>query len=155
MTLENTLREKLSEWNAPPGRQELPVAAGGWTATIAVDRNDAVGCVVWELALRRDGTAGSDVSTWANKASQRITGLMEPLKVVEIDIDRKEAQIRSTVPLVRGDKGFYYELLLKGLGVAVLRRYQTAQGTAGREQVGFALTHEALAKVAGDLADCA
>ena len=69
--------------------------------------------------------------------------------------DRKEAQIRSSTPLVRGDKSYYYELLLKGLGVAVLRRYQGSQGAAGREQVAFALTHEAIAKLAGDLADCA
>jgi hypothetical protein len=155
MTLENTLREKLSEWKAPAGRQELSIAGGGWTATVAIDRNDAVGCLLWELTLRRDGTAGTDVSNWAAKSTDRVGGLMELLKIVEIDVDRKEAQIRSTTPLVRGDKGYYYELLLRGLGVAVLRRYQTLQGAAGREQVAFALTHEALGKLVGDLADCA
>ena len=43
------------------------------------------------------------------------------------------------------------ELALKAAGSATLRRYQARTG-ARREQTPFALTHEAVAKVAGDLA---
>jgi hypothetical protein len=77
---------------------------------------------------------------------------MEPLKVIEVDSVGKQAQLRSESPLERGDKRFYYELLLSGLGVATLRRYQTDSGNGKRAQTTFALTHEALAKLAGDVA---
>jgi hypothetical protein len=155
MTLENTLLERLSEWQPPPGRQTLHVSAAGWSATLIADRSDALGTLAWDLQLRRDGTAEVDVANWAAAAAQRVTGLMEPLKVVEVDTIRKEAQLRSEAPTQRGDKRLYYELLLNSIGLAVLRRYQTADGTSGREQVLFAVTHEALAKLAGDVAAAA
>ena len=152
MTLENTLLERLSEWQPAAGRQDLHVAEGGWGATVTADRSDALGCLVWELNLRRDGTAEVDVQKWAAAAAERVTGLMEPLKVVEIDSTRREAQLRSETVLERRGKKLYYELLLRGNATALLRRYQTVNGNGKRDQVAFALTHEVLAKLAGDVA---
>ena len=145
MTLENMLLERLSEWRVSGVRQDLHIAADGWATTVTADRGDEVGCLVWELNIRRDGSAGTDVKTWASAAAQRVTGLLEPLKIVEIDNTRNEAQLRSETPTQRGDKRFYYELLLRGNATAMLRRYQA------REQTAFALTHEVLAKLAADV----
>jgi hypothetical protein len=151
MTLENMLLEKLSEWQPSPGRQELYLTAEGWGVTVTADRSDALGCLAWELNLRREGTAGVPLQPWAAAAS-RVSGLMEPLKVIEIDSSRNEAQLRSESPSQRGAKRLYYELVLSGLGSAVLRRFQTAEAAISRrEQVVFAVTHESLAKLAGDL----
>jgi hypothetical protein len=155
MTLENTLLEKLSEWQPQPGRHELHAASDGWGATVTADRSDATGCLVWELNLRSDGTAAVAVEQWAATTAERITGLMEPLKVVEVDAHLNQAQLRSNSPLERGNKRLYYELLLSGIGHAVLRRFQTVEGTNGRTQVAFAVTHEMLAKLAGDVAGLA
>ena len=151
MTLENTLLEKLSEWRPRPGRQDLHVAGEGWHVTVTADRSDVLGCLLWELNLQRDGSGGTDVQTWATNAAARISGLMEPLKVVEVDSSRQAAQLRSESPLERGEKRYYYELLLNGLGVATLRRFQTLHGGGRREQITYALTHEALTKLVGDL----
>jgi hypothetical protein len=155
MTLENTLLEKLSEWQPSPGRHELHVADGGWSATVTADRSDALGCLLWELRLQRDGTAEIDVQKWAVAAAERVSGLMQPLKVVEVDALRNQAQLRSDCPAERGGKRLYHELLLSGIGHAVLRRFQTTNGTTGREQVAFAVTHEAVARLAGDVASAA
>jgi len=152
MTLENTLLERLSEWQPGAGRQDLHVSAEGWAVTVTADRSDMLGCLVWELNLRRDGTAGVDLQKWAAAASERVSGLMEPLKIVEIDTTRSEAQLRSETPLERKDKRFYYELLLRGNATALLRRYQTVNGHGKREQLAYALTHEVLAKLASDVA---
>jgi hypothetical protein len=154
MTLENMLLQKLSEWQPSPGRQELHVAANGWRATVTVDRSDALGCLLWELKLQREGTADVDVQKWAVAAAERVTGLLQPLKVVEVDVLRKEAQLRSDNPADRDGKRLYYELLLSALGHAVLRRFQVTNAT-GRAQVVFAITHEALARLAGDVAAAA
>lgn len=152
MTLENTVLERLSEWQPAPGRQDLHVAdpASGWSVTLTADRSDVLGCLLWEMAVRHSG-AVADLGAWANRVAERVGGLMEPLKVVEIDVERREAQLRSDSPLQRGEKRFYYEVVMQGNGSAVLRRFLAASATAKREQVTFALTHEAVAKLAGDV----
>ena len=155
MTLDETLRQRLADWR-PQDRQILVVApeGAGWTVSVTADRCDEVGCLLWELTLRRTApaAAGWSVQAWAERAAGRVTGLLEPLKIVEVDAVRDEALLRSDEPAQRGEQLFYYELLLKGSGTALLRRYQAApNGQARREQVTFALTHEALAKLAADL----
>jgi hypothetical protein len=153
MTLENTLLEKLSEWQPAPGRQELSVGDpdAGWSVTLTADRSDMLGCLLWELSLHC-GAGVADLAGWAGRAAERVSGLMEPLKVIEVDNDRRQAQLRSESPLQRADKCFYYELLLQSGGSAVLRRFQAGTTTTHREQVTFALTHEVLAKLASDVA---
>jgi hypothetical protein len=151
MSLANTLLEKLADWH-PQGRQQLVVPGEPWTVVLAADRSDQVGCLVWELTLRRAAAPGTPLAAWAERVAGRVTGLLEPLKLLEVDALRDEALLRSEEPAQRGDKLFYYELLLKGRGEALLRRYHgTRQGNGRREQVAFALTHEALAKLVTDL----
>ena len=65
---------------------DLTVAdeAPGWAVTITADRCDEVGCLVWELNLRRASMAPArpvTLSDWAQAVATRVTGLLEPLKV--------------------------------------------------------------------------
>lgn len=154
MTLANTILEKLADWR-PEGRQTLtlPGEGSGWTVAITADRSDALGCLVWEMIVRRSSdAAGGDLRTWAERVAERATGLLEPLQVVEVDTLRGQALLRSEQPARRGEQLFYYEVLLTGNREASLRRYSAARiGEGRREQVAFVLTHEALAKLAGDL----
>jgi hypothetical protein len=157
MTLNDTVLQKVAEWQ-PTGNGRLPLlvpdAGSGWAVTVTADRNDDLGCLVWEMAWRRTGpaTRGETLKGWADGVSRRVTGLLEPLKVLEVDDRRGEALLRSGEPTRKGPAVRYYEVLLKGTTEAVLRRYHgSPQGDKRREQVAFPLTHEALAKVAGDL----
>lgn len=155
MTLEETLLRKLSEWHPPTGRQTLTVPddAAGWTVTVSADRADVLGCLVWEAAVRRTVAApqGETLTRWADRVAARAVGLLEPLKVHEIDAERNEGLLRSASPSQRGDLLFYYEVLLRGTTEAVVRRYQAPHAGGKREQVAFAVTHEALAKLAAAL----
>lgn len=157
MILAESLLPKLGDWRpAGDGRHswsETP-AGLGWTVQLAADRADTLSCLVWELALTRTGEppAGLTLKGWAAAVAARVGGLMEPLAVHEVDATRDEAVLRSTSPAKRGEALSYYEVRLHGLGRAVVRRFKAAKATAGREQVAFALTHEALAKLAGDIA---
>jgi hypothetical protein len=157
MTLNETLLQKLSEWNPTgPGRHVLAALApeAGWTATITADRADASACVLWDVALTRTGAvpAGLTLRSWAEQAAKRIMGLLEPLSVYEIDDSRGEAILRSQAPTQRAGQLGYYEVLLRGTASATLRRFSASnQPGSHRQQVAFALTHEALAKVAEDL----
>ncbi len=155
MTRDDPLRQRLAEWRPPAGRQELlvPDNGSGWRANLTVDRCDEVGCLVWELTLRRSqAPPNGGLPTWAERLPARVTGLLEPLVVVEIDAARQLAQLRSQTPLQREGKLFYYEVLLEGTHQATVRRYEAAvNGNGQRTQVAFALTHEVLAKLAADL----
>jgi hypothetical protein len=147
---------KLADWRPPEGRQSLTIAdeTGGWATTLTVDRADQVGCIVWELAVRKNGPVALPLDKWARLVADRVTGLLETLHVVEIDVARGEALLRSEAPVVRGEQVGYYEVMLNKSGSAALRRYTAPRtGPGKREQAAFALTHEAVAKLAWDLTD--
>lgn len=157
MTLNETLLQKLSEWHPTgPGRHVLAALApeAGWTATIAADRTDATGCMIWEVALSRTGAVPANLTlrSWAELAAKRTTGLLESLAVYEIDDGRGEAILRSQTPTQRAGQVGFYEVVLRGTASATLCRYTAShQPGSHRQQVAFALTHEAMAKVAEDL----
>jgi hypothetical protein len=150
MTLDETLLQKLADWRpAGEGRHTLtvPVEGAGWTVSVTADWCDELSSRLWEVQALRAGAAvpdGWSVGAWAGRVAERVAGLREPLLVLEVDAVRDEALLRSTEPSARGGKLSYYEVLLKGVGQATMRRYQ-AEGQGGkREAVGFPLTHEVL-----------
>lgn len=155
MTLAETLLPKLADWRpAGEGRHSWSESfpAAGWTVHLAADKADTLSCLVWELTLVRtgDAPAGQTLKAWATAVADRVTGLMESLKLYEVDETRQEAILRSETPAKKGDRRAYYEVRLHGLTRAVVRRF--AATAHGREQVAFATTHEVLAKLAGDIA---
>jgi hypothetical protein len=152
MTLASTVREKLNDWRPAAGRQELIVTADQGSLILTADRREELGCLVWELAVRRQAPASDTLRAWAERIAGRVTGLLEPLKIVEIDAERNEGVLRSDKPSSRDEQVFYYEIFLRGTSAATLRRYQAPVHNGRRDQIAFALTHDAIAKLAGDLA---
>jgi hypothetical protein len=157
MTSADAIHDALAAWQPyGPGRHSWTHAlpAAGWAVHLEADKADAVGSVVWELTMTRTGPAPSGLTTraWADRTAGRVTGLLEPLKVVEIDDAAGEAILRSTAPSQKGPSVGYYEVALSGTSRATVRRYQ-ADRSAGtpRAQVGFALTHEVMAKHVEDV----
>ncbi len=95
MTVNATVLRKLADWRpSGNGRQTLaiPDEGAGWSLTVTANRRDDVGCVLEEVVLqatlgpaaRRDAT----LTSWARRAAERVRGLLEPLRVVEIDLLR-------------------------------------------------------------------
>jgi hypothetical protein len=157
MTLAENLLPKLSEWRpSGDGRHSWAGAfpAAGWTVRFAADKVDTLSCLVWELTLARTAEPPENLTLrgWASQVAARVTGLMEPLKIHEVDETRDEAILRSDSPSRKGDALTYYEVRLSGLTTALVRRYSSNRALSGRTQTAFALTHEAIAKLAGDIA---
>jgi hypothetical protein len=120
---------------------------------VTADRSDVVGAQLWEVTLHRPAALdAAGLRAWAEKAAARATGLLEPLRLLEVDGARLTALLRSQAPTHRGDNLFYYELQLHGDGRAQLARYQAPAKPEGhRQQIVFALTHETLAKFVADI----
>lgn len=156
MTLAEQLHRRLSDWRPTgSGRQTLTAPTDGWTATVTADSTDTVGCLAWEMTLERTAPApdGLTLKGWADGAAKRVSGLLERLTVVEVDDHHDAATLRSDTPTQRGDTAGFYEVTLHGTTRATLTRWQADKSAGGkRTRVPFAVTHEALAKVAGDLA---
>src|SRR5262245_59291953 len=104
MTLASTVRERLSNWLPVAGRQELIVTADQGSLILTGDRREELGCLVWEMSGRRQATPTDTLRAWAERIAGRITGLLEPLKVVEIDLERNEGILRSDKPSARDEQ---------------------------------------------------
>src|SRR5437016_8578906 len=123
MTLENMLQKSLAK-PPDPGGASVSIAHRGWNVTIRPETGDALGCALWEVALERDAPAATDVRAWAGRISSRATGLLEPLKLHEVDADAQVALLRSTSPTPRDDGLLYTEVELRGTARAIVRRYR-------------------------------
>lgn len=157
MTLTESLLPKLSEWKpAGAGRHSWSAAIpdAGWTVHLSADKADTLSCLVWELTLARTGNTpdGLTLRAWAEGVAKRVTGLLEQLQVLEVDDACGEALLRSDSPAKKGERVAYYEVKLSGTNRATVRRFTASRVASGREQMSFALTHEVLAKLAGDIA---
>jgi hypothetical protein len=159
MTLVSKLRQKLSDDGPCPERHDLQVTdeESGSAATLAIQQRDGLSSLVWELSARRTAPASQVLRQWAERLAGRVTSLLEPLALLEIDSLRNQAMLRSARAAEEKDSATYFEVILDGVTSAQVRRYKAAKvaDEAGqlprREQIAFALTHEGLAKLVADL----
>lgn len=155
MTIAESLETKLGSWKpngTGPHSQLLGLPEHGWTAHISAERADSLGCSLLEFDLFRDREAPKALTTkgWGEAICHRVTGLLEPLKLIECDAEADQTIIRSDRVTAKAGANHYYELKLDGTNKASLRRYAGKPGE-GRHQIPFTLTHEALAKLTEDI----
>ena len=80
----------------------------------------------------------------------RITYLMEPLVVLEVDARAGEAELRSQVPTPRGGRRCFYEVRLRREGSLHLRRVAFDEQARTRQAVPCQLTTYVLERLAAD-----
>jgi len=159
MTLSENLLRKLGEQRpTSPGREITHQdEASGWTVAVTAEQADALSCRLRDLTVRPTVPGPAlDAKALRQKAeaiAANVTGLMEPLRLVECDDTRREAILRSDEPAQRGGKRSHYEVRVDGQRTATLRRYQADQEPAAkRVQTPFTLTQEVLGHLVDDLA---
>lgn len=158
MNLADTLLPKLTDWQpVGEGRHSASIALpeSGWTVQATAEQVDKIGGKWTELRATRSAPASTDGEGFAKhvrSAAGRVSGLLEPLRTIEIEKSEQVAILRSDVPASQGDRVSYYEARLKGLGEVSVQRYQASRsGGEPREAVPFTLTHEVTAKLIDDL----
>ena len=142
MTLEKLLRRKLSEAPAANERHDFMVTdeTSGWSLHLTADRRDAWSTVAWELNLRRPPAQG-DVAAWAQNVVAQTGGLLEALRVVEVDkLHDRACSCEPATPSEQDDKLAYYELILQGTQSVAMCRFQgrNASGKARADPVSRA-----------------
>jgi hypothetical protein len=155
MTLDELLLQKLAKWRPDSNPDTLDVVDpdSGWGVGLSAERVEEVGSRLQALTLTPMTTrSGINLQARAEQVAAQVTGLLEPLRVVEVDTERGTALLRSQEASQRDDKRLYYELLLQADGGCGLRRYQAWQEPGHRrEAISFTMTHEALGKLVNDL----
>ena len=150
MTLENTLRQQLND----PASAGFHIAFGGWTVTLVADKRDSMSCALKELTLNNNARIAEELPAWASRVAKQATGLMEPLRALEVDQPLGKALLRSQAPTATSGKAFYYELLLERTTrtSATLHRYAGDRHNGEpREAVPFVLTNDAIVKLVTDI----
>jgi hypothetical protein len=158
MTLDDLLLHELAYWTPPgEGRHSFGFRDPNTQTNVQIvlERLEALSCQLWEASVARPAAVldGPALTAWATRIAERVTGLLEPLHLLEVDPERGQALLRSDQPAAKNEDLFYYEVLLQRDGTASVRRYRGARQPNKRQQIGFVLTREALAKLVRDLAD--
>jgi hypothetical protein len=122
--------------------------------TLQITALDSVGLATTALdfvTTSRPEWTSDALKDWGTRLAARVTYLMEPLKVVEIDTEGGEVQVRSQSPTVRAEQRGYYEIRLYRQGNLRMERYSVDEATRQRRPTSCQLTREVLERLADDI----
>ncbi len=155
-------RKLIAALDASPGLDPLPlpiaVEDGGHRVRLDLTASGPVGLAFDVLSFSAPPSperSTEALRAWADRLSARVTYLMEPLVVVELDPVAGEAELRSHAPTARGEMKSYYEIRLNKSGVLGLSRVVFDEATRRRRPAPCQLTREVLERLTDDLVACA
>ena len=91
------------------------------------------------------------LKAWGDRLAARVTYLLEPLVVLEHDVERGEVELRSQSPTPRSHARAYYEVRLGRAGVLRLSRVAFDETTRQRRASDCQMTREVLERLADDI----
>lgn len=129
-------------------------AEGGPTVEVDFTAVESLGCAFRELRVNATELRDKpfeDLKTRAEQICRRVTYLLEPIGLLELDPESQVVLVRSTPPAKNGAETAYYELRISAPSNLTLRRY-TRSGHDGAPQFcDIQVTREALLKLVDDL----
>jgi hypothetical protein len=153
MTIQSDIQRELKRIQAVSGRGLLQVdAEAGGRIEADLVAVDAIGCAFQTLAYSTDKLAAADLERLkeiSQTLTAKLTYLLEPIGVIEADVDRCAIQLRSSPPKKDEDATSYYELLVRRGGDISLSRYSKKAGQL-RQIVPAHITREVLERLAED-----
>lgn len=123
--------------------------------TLEIAAIDSVGVALDALEYaatdRREWTPQA-LHDWGVRLAARLTYLMEPMTVLEIDGGAGEVLLRSRSPSRRDDSRNYYEIRLRRDGCCRVDRVSFDEVERRRARTRCQLTREAVERLADDIA---
>jgi len=116
---------------------------------------DAVGVAVDALeyvATDRDDWTPQALNAWGDRIVDRVSYLLEPLQILEVDGGAGEVQLRSGAPTTRQDLRGYYEVKLTRRGACRVERYVYDPAERRRRRTPCHFTREVVERLADDIA---
>lgn len=154
MSLKDQLRAAIGALPTfSSGHEILDLSDGDRRLTGELMALDTVGCAFDGLTVATGRLAQARVDELrkiSDDLTRRLTYLLEPMALLEVDADRCSLQMRSNPPQQDDDGTRYYELLVERGGQVSLCRYQKQPGQP-RQRVAAHVTREVLVRLAGDL----
>ncbi len=133
---------------------KVAVEEGPHRLTLNLTALDAVGVAFESLEFAtttRPEWPSEALREWGTRLAGRVTYLMEPLKVLEIDAAGGEVDLRSQSPTGRNDHRSYYQVRLVKQGALVMERRAFDEGSRRPKTVACHLTREVLERLADDI----
>jgi len=146
------LDENTRAYNLPCA---VTVEDGPNRLTLNLTALDSVGVAFDSLefaATDRTEWSSKSLNTWGEKLAARVTYLLEPLKVLEIDAGGGEVQIRSQSPTARADQRGFYEVRLFRSGTLRMERFAFSDSSRQRQRTTCQFTREVVERLADDIA---
>jgi hypothetical protein len=139
--------------HAPPC--EVAVEEGPHRLALNLTAIDSVGVAFDSLDFATTGRpewSPDALRAWGERLAGRVTYLMEPLRVLEVDAAGGEVHIRSQNPTARDDQRSFYEVRLFKQGTLRMERSTFDESSRRRRRVPCHLTREVLERLADDIA---
>jgi hypothetical protein len=152
MSLTDQINDELNRLRASGGAGALSADAPNGRLECDMAGVDAIGCAVDAFAFRTGRLTGASLEKLkkiGEDLSRRVTYLLEPIAIIELDAEGVTVQLRSSPPSQDGGVTSYYELSINQDGLS-LRRYQSQTGQP-RQAVPAHFTHEAFRRLARDV----
>ena len=156
MNIRDALHQELKRLDQAKVTGQCTLAASdtGGTVSCELVALDGIGCAFDQLTYHTSRLADASLDqlrALSEDLSRRLCYLLEPIRPLEIDIDRCQIQMRSNPPQKDENGNSYYELLVEKGGQISLCRYQKAPGQP-RQNVPAYVTREVLLRLASDFA---
>jgi hypothetical protein len=153
MPLKPQLDHELQRLAATGGGGRLACAVGQGKLTADVLAIDAIGCSVEQVTFETPQLATASVPQLMKLSAaltQKLTYLLEPISLIETDVDAATVQLRSKPPQSDDDGTQYYELLVRRGGSLTLVRFQKTSGQP-RQIIPAHFTRQVLYRLCEDL----
>jgi hypothetical protein len=152
MSLNDQINQELARIRAAGGGGTLTADAPNGRIECDLTNVDAIGCAVDRFSFHTGRLTGASLERLkkiGEDLSRRVTYLLEPIAIIELDAEGITVQLRSSPPSQENGVTTYYELTINPSGLN-LRRYQSQSGQP-RQAVPAHFTHEALRRLAKDV----
>lgn len=136
------------------GGRDLRAKADNGTLVVAIDNADTMSVAFTSFVFQTDKLASAETAQLSKIADQlagKLTYLLEPLRVIEIDGQQGAVQMRSHPPYQREQQTRYYEVLVQRGGSISLVRYERQPGEP-RTPIAATVTEEVFYRLADDFA---